>query len=124
MNPKRLLVIDDDDGVRATIALSLEATTDWEILTAASGKEGLILAESQHPDAILLDVMMPDLSGIEVLQKFQSNTTTQNIPVIFITAKIMEREKQEMKHLGIKGIISKPFNAVGLWQEIHLLLNW
>lgn len=124
MNPKRLLVIDDDDGVRETIALALDATTDWEILIAASGKEGLILAESQHPDAILLDVMMPDISGLEVFEKFQKNTITQDIPVIFITAKVMKREQQAMNNLGVKGIIFKPFNAVGLWKEINFILNW
>ena len=63
MTTKRILVIDDDDGVREIAQFCLEAAAGWEVLTAASGSEGLATAESEQPDAILLDVMMPDMDG-------------------------------------------------------------
>lgn len=124
MDHKQILVIDDDHGVRKTIELSLQVTTDWEVLTAASAEEGLLLAQNHDPDAILLDVMMPDCDGIEVLRQLQNNTATQNIPVIFLTAKALAREQQKLNDLEVKGVIPKPFDAINLCQRIRLLLNW
>lgn len=124
MSHKQILIVDDDYSVRATVELSLEVTTDWEISTACSGKEGLFLAQSKLPDLILLDVMMPDVDGIEVLQQLRTNTLTQKIAVIIITAKTLTVEQEKLKHLEIKGIISKPFDAMNLNKQICLLLDW
>ncbi|NEQ11264.1 MAG: response regulator, partial [Moorea sp. SIO4E2] len=76
MTTKRILVIDDDDGVREIIQFSLEAAAGWEVLTAASGKEGLAKAEADQPDAILLDVMMPELDGPATFRQLQANAVT------------------------------------------------
>ncbi|VEP18719.1 Two-component response regulator, CheY subfamily [Hyella patelloides LEGE 07179] len=124
MSHKQILIVDDDDTVRATVEFSLEVTTNWKILTACSGKEGLSLAQSKSPDLIILDVMMPVLDGIEVLQQLRTNISTQKIPVIFLTAKTLTQEQQKLKNLGVQGIISKPFDAINLEKQICLLLDW
>ena len=124
MSHKQILIVDDDYTVRATVELSLEVTTDWEISTAGSGKECLSLAQTKHPDLILLDVMMPDLDGIEVLRQLRNNNTTQAIPVIFLTAKTLFKEQKQFKNLKVQGIIPKPFDAMNLGKQICLLLNW
>ncbi|MBE9039494.1 response regulator [Oscillatoriales cyanobacterium LEGE 11467] len=124
MANKQLLVVDDDDGVRRIIEMCLQSTTNWNVLTAASGEEALRLAQNEQPDAILLDVMMPDFNGIETLDRLRTQTSTQDIPVIFLTAKVLEKEKQKLMKLSIQGLISKPFDVLDLNKEIRCLLNW
>ncbi|MEC4819630.1 MAG: response regulator [Scytonema sp. PMC 1069.18] len=121
---RKILIIDDEDGVRKIAQMSLEILTDWEVLTAASGTEGLILAQSQQPDAILLDMVMPDLDGVTTFEKLQANFTTRNIPTIFLSAKMAESEKQKFLDLGLTGLITKPFDAQSLVKQIREILAW
>lgn len=124
MTTKRVLVIDDEDGVREIIQFSLEAAAGWEVLTAASGSEGIETAQNQQPDAILLDVMMPDLDGTATFKQLQSNAATRHIPTIFLTAKVRASEQQQLLDLGVAGAIAKPFKAQDLVNQIRALLNW
>lgn len=121
---KRILLIDDEDGARRITQFSLEAAVGWEVLTAASGSEGLNLAQTAQPDAILLDVMMPDLDGPATFQQLQENPTTRSIPVIMLTAKASPTEHQPLLKLGIAGIITKPFKIPALVAQIRAILNW
>lgn len=122
--PKRILLIDDEDGARRIIQFSLEAAAGWEVLTAASGAEGLRLAETELFDAILLDVMMPDLDGSATFQRLQENPKTRSIPVIMLTAKANPAEHQPLLALGIAGIVTKPFKIPALIAQIRAILNW
>lgn len=122
--PKRILLIDDDDGARRIIQFSLEAAAGWEVLTAASGVEGLSLAESEQPDAILLDVMMPGLDGPATFQRLQENPVTRSLPVIMLTAKASPTDHQPLLELGIAGIITKPFKIPALIAQVRANLNW
>ncbi|MBE9068910.1 response regulator [Leptolyngbya cf. ectocarpi LEGE 11479] len=124
MTRKQILIVDDDQSIIKTIQFSLQATTNWEILKASSGKEGLLLAQATPPDLILLDVMMPVLDGIGVLHQLRNITATQKIPVIFMTAKALQKEQNSLKELDIQGIICKPFDAARLAEQICLLLDW
>jgi CheY-like chemotaxis protein len=124
MTTKRVLVIDDEDGVREIIQFSLEAVADWEVLTAASGREGLETAQAQQPDAILLDVMMPDMDGPTTFQQLQLNAATRHIPTIFLTAKVRASEQQQLLDLGVTGTIAKPFKAQDLANQIRVILSW
>lgn len=120
---KQLLAIDDDDAIRIILKASLEFTTDWTLLTADSGKEGLEIAIAEQPDAILLDVMMPEMDGIEVFHKLKAQPTTQTVPVIFLTAQAREVERQALESLGV-GVILKPFEPEAIANQIKALLNW
>jgi DNA-binding response OmpR family regulator len=124
MATKKILVIDDEDGLREILQFSLEAAAGWQVLTAASGSEGLIKAEAEQPDAILLDVMMPDMDGPETFRQLKAKAVTQNIPTIFLTAKARGSEKQLLINLGIAGVITKPIKPQELVDQIQEILNW
>jgi len=85
--PKRVLVVDDEANVRIVVRTCLEILGEWEVLLAASGQEGLFLTQTERPDAILLDVMMPGMDGVAFVRELQANPELQAIPVVFLTAK-------------------------------------
>jgi CheY-like chemotaxis protein len=94
------------------------------VLTAASGFEALTLAKEHRPDAILLDVMMPDLDGPDTFSKLQSDETTRSIPVVLLTAKVQPAERRRFATLGFAGMISKPFDPLTLVGRISGMLGW
>lgn len=124
MATKRILVIDDEDGIREIVQICLEAVAGWQVLTAASGSEGLVTAQANQPDAILLDVMMPDMDGPTTFRQLQANAVTQNIPTILLTAKAKISEQQQFINLGVTGVITKPFKAHDLVNRIREILDW
>src|SRR6202163_4053296 len=92
MPPKLLLVIDGEDDIREVARLSLELTEGWTVSTASGGSAGRALALTTRPDAILLDVMMPDMDGPSTLRALQQGAT-KSIPVIFLTAKVQAADR-------------------------------
>ena len=115
---KRILIIDDEDDIREIAQVSLEVVGGWEVLTARSGDEGVAKAKVDRPDAILLDVMMPDKDGPTTYQELQSQEETRDIPVIFLTAKVQAADHRRFDELGVAGVISKPFDPMTLPQQI------
>ena len=124
MQAKRILVIDDEDDIRQVAQLSLEMTGGWEVLTAGSGFEGLAKAGVEQPDAILLDVMMPDMDGPATFQKLQDDALTCDIPVILLTAKVQPADRRKFGDLGVTGVIAKPFDPMRLASEVAEALGW
>ncbi len=124
MTAKRILVIDDEDDIREVAQLCLETVGGWEVTTACSGSEGLAKAEKEAPDAILLDVMMPDMDGPTTFQKLQANLATQNIPVILLTAKVQASEQRKFAELGVKAVLAKPFDPLMLANQVADALGW
>jgi CheY-like chemotaxis protein len=124
MKSKKILVIEDEDGLREITQFSLEAAAGWDVSTAVSGSEGLVKAEAEQPDAILLDVMMPDMDGTETFRQLQSNPATRSIPTIFLTAKARGSEQQALINLGVLGLITKPIKPQELVDQIREILNW
>jgi CheY-like chemotaxis protein len=120
-NPKRILVIDDQDDIREIAALSLESGAGWQTISAASGKEGLQRALDEQPDAILLDVMMPGMDGHATLAQLRRNEGTRDIPVIFLTAKTRIGSDGEC---AAQGVIFKPFDPITLADDIAVALGW
>lgn len=121
---KHVLIIDDEPGIRKIVEISLQVVAGWDVLAASSGQEGLTIAQAEQPDAILLDMMMPEMDGIDTLQHLQANPATQTIPVILLTAKAQVSEQQQFAKLPIIGIITKPFKAPDLVKQMRSLLNW
>ncbi|MBD2185442.1 response regulator [Planktothrix sp. FACHB-1355] len=124
MVAKRILIIDDEDDIREIAQVSLETMGGWEVLTAASGNEGLAIASEQALDAILLDVMMPDMDGPTIFQKLQANKATQHIPVVLLTAKVQAAEQRRFAQLGVKAVLTKPFDPMILATQLAKALNW
>ena len=124
MSTKHILIVDDEDDIREVAELALEAVGGWQVSTASSGLDGLAKAEAEQPDAILLDVMMPDMDGLETFQKLRANADTQQIPVILLTAKAQATDQQRFLEVGVTGIITKPFKVMMLADQIAELLGW
>lgn len=121
---KRLLIIDDEDDIREVAALSLEATADWTILTAASGAEGIAVAAREKPDAILMDVMMPGMDGPTTFGLMQANPATSGIPVVLLTAKVQGVDQRRFAGLGVAAVLFKPFDPLTLAAQISEALGW
>ncbi|HEY9628706.1 MAG TPA: response regulator [Coleofasciculaceae cyanobacterium] len=124
MTTRRILIVDDEDRIREVVRVCLVKLAKWDAMTAASGVEAIQTALVEQPDAILLDISMPGMDGIETFQQLQANPQTQAIPVIFLTAKVQPVEQAEYRQLGAAGLIVKPFDPVQLAQEISQLLGW
>jgi CheY-like chemotaxis protein len=120
---KQVLVIDDEDDIRKLTQTCLEIMGGWKVLTASSGSEGIAVAQTAKPDAILLDVMMPDMDGTSTFQKLQANPATRNIPVILLTARGRFSDQKLYTELGVKGVINKPFNPLKLADQLAAVLN-
>ncbi len=124
MPSKQILLIDDEENLVSVIKICLQKLGRWKVLTAASGAEGLRHAEAFLPDAILLDVMMPDLDGLTVLRQLRANPKTQDISVILLTAKMQSSYQNEYAQLDIAGVLAKPFDPLKLAHHVAQMLNW
>jgi DNA-binding response OmpR family regulator len=122
MPPKQILVIDDENDIQEVVRLTLQMTENWSVMSANGGAAGTLLALSSDPDAILLDVMMPEMDGPSTLRVLQRQGN--NVPVIFLTAKVQPADRQKFMQLGVKGIISKPFDPLTLGKQIREMLAW
>jgi CheY-like chemotaxis protein len=121
---KRILIVDDEDDIREVAQVSLELVGQWEVLTAASGRDGIQTARSAQPDAILLDVMMPDMDGPSTLAQLQADPETRDIPVVFLTAKAQAADRNRLAGLGAAGILTKPFDPLKLAADVAAALRW
>ena len=105
-SPPCILVVDDEPDTLGLVQLTLE-TAGYQVSGAASGGEALLLAQQQAFDLILLDVMMPDLSGLEVYRRLQATLTTVP-PVVFLTAKNRPEDREAGEGLGAAAYLVKP----------------
>jgi CheY-like chemotaxis protein len=124
MPHERVLIIDDEDHIREVASLSLEMTEGWEVATADCGAAGIELARTTRPDAILLDVMMPEMDGPTTLRALRLDVATKDIAVIFLTAKVQAADRRKFLDLGVEGIIAKPFDPMTLGRQIRETLHW
>jgi CheY-like chemotaxis protein len=120
----RILLIDDEDDIRAVTSLTLEATAGWEVLTANSGASGIQTAMEEHPDAIVMDVMMPEMDGPTTFREMQKSPEISHIPVILLTAKVQGVDQRRFADLGVVGVLFKPFDPMTLAQQIATVLHW
>lgn len=119
---EKVLMVDDDDNIRLIAEMSLEGLTDWHLLMASGGKEALALIEKECPDLVLLDMMMPDMDGITVLQEMKSRFQGKSPTVIFMTAKVQTQEVAQYIQMGAAGVIMKPFDPMTLPDNINEIL--
>jgi DNA-binding response OmpR family regulator len=116
----KILVVEDEPAIQAGIKDNLELE-DYEVLTASDGQEGLKLALENDPDLILLDVMMPKMSGFDVLRKLRENRIRGS--VILLTAKKAEEDKVRGLKLGADDYVAKPFSVVELLARVQAVLR-
>jgi two-component system, chemotaxis family, response regulator PixG len=119
---KRVLVVDDDRNIREVVSMCLHKLKGWDVLTAASGQEGLNGVELNSPDVIILDVMMPEMDGLAFLRRLRSSPQMSTIPVILLTANRYLPDQGLLTELGVVETISKPFLPVNLVRQIDKAL--
>jgi DNA-binding response OmpR family regulator len=118
----RVLVIDDEAPIRLLCRVNLEAE-GIEVLEAADGRSGLDLARAEHPDVVLLDVMMPGLDGWRVAEELLEDAETRGIPIIFLTARAEFRDRARGLDIGGVDYVTKPFNPLELAPLVRDLLD-
>jgi CheY-like chemotaxis protein len=119
-----VLIVDDEDDIREVARVSLEVVGGWRVLTARSGSEALMIARVGRPDAILLDVMMPDLDGIATFQLLRADSGTSEIPVVLLTAKLQVSDRRRFSGIGARAVIAKPFDPIELPSQVRSALGW
>ena len=119
---KKVLVIDDENDILLIIKSALHEE-GYEVVTANNGYDGLALAEDASPDLIILDIMMPEMDGFEVLQQLKENEKTAQIPVVILTGLSSKDKIREALNKGIDYYIVKPFEYQDLVSKVKIAID-
>jgi two-component system, OmpR family, alkaline phosphatase synthesis response regulator PhoP len=111
--PKKILAVDDERHIVRLVEVNL-ARAGYQVVTAYDGREALQKVESEKPDLVVLDVMMPYMDGFEVLRNLKANAATADIPVIMLTAKAQDADVFRGWQSGVDCYLTKPFNPMEL----------
>jgi CheY-like chemotaxis protein len=123
MDTKKTIMVVDDNPDIITIVKTILEGKGYTVLSACSGSELLSLLKNSKPDLIILDIMMPEMDGLEVLTRLKGVTETASIPVILLTAKVQYEDVLGGYKLGADYYITKPFTSTQLVNGINLLLG-
>lgn len=116
---RQILVIEDEQDITIIVKMILEEYGGYVVRTCPDGQSGIEAVKNFQPDLILLDVMMPGFDGIQTIQALRNAQSTCEAPVIFMTAKIQEKEIEAYRKLGAIDVIAKPFDPFQLNQTIQ-----
>jgi DNA-binding response OmpR family regulator len=119
---KKLLIVDDEDGVRALVRMTLDNGT-YQIIEASEGLEALDLAREYHPDLVLLDVMLPDVSGMDVCRKIKDDPDLASTTVVMLTARAQTSDVGDAEEAGADGYFTKPFSPIALTRKVESILG-
>lgn len=111
---QRILHVDDDDDIRTLTRVALEVVGGFKVLQCASGQDALDVVETFAPDLLLLDVMMPGLDGEQTFHMIRQIKSLEELPVVFMTAKVHEQSVRRLYAIGAAGIVAKPFDPLEL----------
>ena len=123
MDNKPLILAIDDISVNLTLLRSQLRFSDYDIITASSGQEALDLIQSARPDAVLLDIMMPDMDGFEVLEAIRNNPATEELPVIMLTSLSEFEHHAHATMKGANGYLTKPLVTNQLIEALDAILK-
>lgn len=116
------MIADDEPGVRRLVRMTLESES-YEILEASDGAEALALVREHKPALVFLDVMMPEMSGVEVCAQLKSDPETSQITIIMLTAKAQEADREAGAGAGADDYFTKPFSPLALLTKVDEVLN-
>jgi DNA-binding response OmpR family regulator len=116
------LVVDDDPDVCDLVRYKLEQS-GFDVRRASDGDQALREVEAEIPDLVLLDIMMPGMSGLEVLERWRANGATEKLPVIMLTAKAQENDVERGFELGADDYVIKPFSPRELARRVTAVLS-
>jgi len=115
---RRILVVEDQDDNR-TILRDLLTNAGFEILEAVTGEEGIRMAETHHPDLILMDIQLPVLDGYEATRRIKAQAELASIPIIAVTSYALSGDADKVRAAGCDGYIAKPFSPRQLLATVH-----
>lgn len=117
---RKILVIDDDEITGYLVKYSLEFSGKYEVIYSTNGQDGLLMATDMKPDLILLDILMPHMSGTDVIEKLMENPKTKDIPVIFLTGAVTKDDiKTQGGIVGGRRFLSKPVSNSDLLATVE-----
>ena len=119
---KAILVADDDPDILSIVSMSLE-TQGYTVYKATNGREAVDLARANHPDLIIIDMMMPIMSGYEAIAELKGDDATKAIPIIGLSAKAMATDMERATDVGIDGYITKPFRIAQVLTVVESYLQ-
>ena len=119
---KRILIADDDQHLRLLVRTTLEGP-ECEVLEASNGQAARELASKELPDLIILDWVMPNETGVDVLRALREDPNTSGLPVIMLTGKTDQADRQAAILLGIRGYLAKPFSPLELIELVDKVLE-
>lgn len=122
MAQPRILIVEDERGLTQTLSWYF-AREGYEAVVAHDGLEGLRKAQALLPDVVLLDVMLPSLSGLEVCRELRAGDRTKNLPILMLTARAEETDQIVGLNMGADDYVTKPFNNKVLVQRVKALLR-
>ncbi len=117
---QRVMCVEDDPDIRLIVEFSLATLGDYAVCMCPDGQTAIDQAPGFKPDLVLLDVMMPGLNGPETLVALRLLPQMKGVPVVFMTAKAMPNEVEDLLQHGATGVIVKPFDPVTLPQDIRI----
>ena len=121
MSEKTILVADDESHILHVVSLKLR-NAGYRVVTARDGAEALEMAQAEHPDLLITDYHMPQLSGLELCQRLKADPATSGIPAIMLTARGYHLEPQDTERSGILRMLSKPFSPRHLLATVNEVL--
>ena len=121
---RHLLLVDDEADIREIAQLSLELGAGWHVTTAASAGDALVRLRERRPDAVLLDVMMPEVDGPTLVRALRADAATRDLPIVLLTAKVQAHERERFAGLGVAGVLTKPFDPLTLHEQVAAALGW
>ena len=121
---KHILVVDDDEDVRRLLVMSLTKVGGHEVRSVDSGAACLSELATGLPDLVMLDVMMPVMDGPTTLQQIRADALAHDVPVVFLTAGVVESDIERLRALPVTGVLRKPFDPIALPAEVAALLGW
>jgi CheY-like chemotaxis protein len=119
---KAILVADDDPDILSIVSMSLE-TQGYTVYKAANGREAVDLARQHHPDLVLMDMMMPVVSGYEAVSELKADQSTRDIRIVGLSAKAMATDMERATDVGIDGYITKPFRIAQVLTVVESYLQ-
>ena len=119
---KAILVADDDPDILSIVSMSLE-TQGYTVYKATNGREAVDLAKQHHPDLVLMDMMMPVVSGYEAVAELKADATTRDITIVGLSAKAMATDMERATDVGIDGYITKPFRIAQVLTVVESYLQ-
>ncbi len=123
MQLAKIMHVEDDESIRVIVEMALVDISGFTLLSCGSGSDAIVQVDDFQPDLIVLDAMMPGMDGLQTLVEIRKKALCKFIPVVFMTARIQQAEKQQYLDAGAIAVIEKPFDATSLGDQLQVIYH-